>query len=62
MKQFTVSGDDRQVNALGVGSRFTEVIEANSREEAINAIRSLRYAKGREHVHIMDYNVTETMQ
>lgn len=50
--QWHVTGDDRQVGALGAPDRFEITVEAGDREEAYLEARRVRYAEGREHVHI----------
>lgn len=50
--EYYIVGEDRQQGALGISTRFTEMVEAPDEEVARAVCRSKRYAAGREHVHI----------
>lgn len=57
MKVYEVGGEDRKVGALGVWQSFTVRVEAKGPKDATNKAREVRYAAGREHVHV--YQVRE---
>lgn len=59
LKTFEVHGVDRAVGALGVHEEFVERVQVGGirppeteAQAAIEMARHVRYAKGREHVHI----------
>ena len=52
MNTYKISGESRQVGAIGIFEPFTMTLHAHNKDEAREAARSIQYNRNREHVHI----------
>lgn len=52
MNNYRITGESRQVGAIGVCEPFTENVVADTAKEAYSNVRACKYANNREHVSI----------